>query len=78
MATATYTQVLDLVEQLAPEEQEQMLAVLGTRLAQRRSTPGPSVSLQGLLARHGPGPSAEEIDEARAELWASFAPEDIR
>jgi hypothetical protein len=40
-------------------------------------TPGVSVkeptrSLRDLLAKYGPGPSAEEIDQNRAEMFANF------
>jgi hypothetical protein len=37
----------------------------------------PSESLLGLWAEFGPGPSAEEIDENRADMLASFGREDI-
>lgn len=37
----------------------------------------PLRSLLGLLAEFGPAPSAEEIDEARREMWATFPREDI-
>ena len=36
----------------------------------------PKKSAYGLLAKHGPGPSAEEIDENRREMFSGFA-EDI-
>jgi hypothetical protein len=32
----------------------------------------PTRSLRGLLAKYGPAPSAEEIDENRAEMFANF------
>jgi len=32
----------------------------------------PLVSLRGLLAKYGPAPSAEEIDQNRAEMFADF------
>jgi hypothetical protein len=32
----------------------------------------PSHSLRGLLAKYGPAPSAKEIDENRAEMFANF------
>lgn len=32
----------------------------------------PSRSLRGLLAKYGPPPSAEDIDENRAEMFANF------
>jgi hypothetical protein len=37
----------------------------------------PPTSLLGLWAEFGPGPSAEEIDENRAEMFMSFGREDI-
>jgi len=33
----------------------------------------PTRSLRGLLAKYGPAPSAEEIDQNRAEMFANFA-----
>jgi hypothetical protein len=33
----------------------------------------PKKSAYGLLARYGPGPSAEEIDENRREMFRGFA-----
>jgi hypothetical protein len=32
----------------------------------------PTLSLRGLLAKYGPAPSAEEIDQNRAEMLANF------
>ena len=32
----------------------------------------PTRSLRGLLAKYGPAPSAAEIDENRAEMFANF------
>ena len=32
----------------------------------------PTHSLRGLLAKYGPAPSAEEIDQNRAEMFANF------
>jgi hypothetical protein len=39
--------------------------------------PAPKRSLLGLLADLGPAPSAEDIDEARREMWANFPRDDI-
>ena len=33
----------------------------------------PKKSAYGLLSRYGPGPSAEEIDENRREMFSGFA-----
>jgi hypothetical protein len=32
----------------------------------------PTHSLRGLLAKYGPAPSAEEIDQNRAEMFVNF------
>jgi hypothetical protein len=32
----------------------------------------PTRSLRGVLSKYGPAPSAEEIDENRAEMFANF------
>ncbi len=37
----------------------------------------PRKSLLGLWADLGPAPSAEDIDEARREMWANFPRDDI-
>jgi hypothetical protein len=46
---------------------------LGENAAQK---PRPKKSAFGLLAQYGPGPSAEEIDESRREMFRGFA-EDV-
>jgi hypothetical protein len=38
---------------------------------------GPTRSLRGLLAKYGPAPSAEEIDQNRAEMFADFPRSDF-
>lgn len=37
----------------------------------------PSRSLRGLLAKYGPAPSAKEIDQNRAEMFANFPRSDF-
>ena len=37
----------------------------------------PSRSLRGILAKYGPAPSAEEIDQNRAEMFANFPRSDF-
>jgi hypothetical protein len=37
----------------------------------------PTLSLRGLLAKYGPAPSAEEIDQNRAEMFANFPRSDL-
>lgn len=47
--------------------------IVGERVAAMHSPR----SMLGLLAPFSPAPSAEEIDEARREMWATFPREDI-
>jgi predicted DNA-binding protein len=37
----------------------------------------PTRSLRGLLAKYGPAPSADEIDQNRAEMFANFPRSDF-
>jgi hypothetical protein len=37
----------------------------------------PTLSLRGLLAKYGPAPSAEEIDQNRAEMFVNFPRSDF-
>jgi hypothetical protein len=37
----------------------------------------PTVSARGILAKYGPAPSAEEIDQNRAEMLANFPRDDF-
>jgi hypothetical protein len=37
------------------------------------STKEPTRSMRGMLAKYGQAPSAEEIDQNRAEMFANFA-----
>jgi len=37
----------------------------------------PTRSLRGMLAKYGPAPSAEEIDQNRAEMFANFPRSDF-
>ena len=43
------------------------------KLAEEGAPTKPKKSAYGLLAKYGPGPSAEEIDENRKEMFRGFA-----
>ena len=42
-----------------------------------RTAKEPTRSLRGILAKYGPAPSAEEIDQNRAEMFANFPRSDF-
>ncbi|MDX2039767.1 MAG: hypothetical protein SF097_00895 [Acidobacteriota bacterium] len=77
MSTAEITidQILNLAQTLKPAEKEQLIVLLRTGASQSKSEP--RRSLRGLLADLGPAPSAEEIDEAKREMWGNFPREDF-
>ena len=54
---------------------EQVMATLETDLAETDKRPKKSV--YSLLSDLGPAPSAEDIDEARREMWGNFPRDDI-
>jgi hypothetical protein len=70
LTMATQLSALDkvrLIEALTPQIKQDLKAIHSTRRK----------SLLGLCADLGPAPSAEEIDAARREAWASFPRGDI-
>ncbi len=74
--------VLTLVKQLSPIDQVRLIAHIASLLEQALAgTQSQSASARqdgwGALAHLGPAPSAEDIDEARREAWATFPREDI-
>jgi len=70
-----------LAQQLPPAERarliQQVAATLVQETSENQSVKRPKRSLLGLWADLGPAPSAEEIDEARREMWGNFPREDI-
>lgn len=80
-AEVTYDQVLDSARHLPPSDQAQLISELAMgmkySLASQETSPSPHRSLHGRLAEFVPAPSAENIDEARREMWGNFPREDI-
>jgi hypothetical protein len=84
----TLAEALPIVSALSPSEKLQLIEVLAVQV--RGSTPpavildvprktdegAGSARLFGILAGLGPVPSAEEIDQAREEMWGRFASEE--
>jgi len=76
--TATADKVLDLLRQLPPRDRLKVLAQALPEIEQELSeTPRPLRSLRGLWKDLDFDITAEEIDQARREAWASFPREDI-
>lgn len=77
--TPELEQIVTLALSLSPLDKvrlvEQVIATLEQDL--KEANPKPRRSLLGILAPYGSAPSAEEIDEARREMWGNFPREDI-
>ena len=52
-------------------------ALAGILTDPERTAKEPTRSLRGILAKYGPAPSAEEIDQNRAEMFANFPRSDF-
>ena len=82
LPSPTIEDVLTLAHRLSPAEQATLLARLSADIAAfLQSSPPPPVasnrSLWGLWANDHLSISAEEIDEARREMWGNFPRDDI-
>jgi hypothetical protein len=64
---------LSSADDLVREAIDKMLADAPEALLRKT----PTRSLGGLLAKYGPAPSAEEMDENRAEMFANFERSDF-
>jgi hypothetical protein len=75
----TFQQVVELALRLSPLERvrlvEKLVSTLERDLSEQNKQP--RKSLYGMCADLGPAPSAEEIDQARREMWGNFPREDI-
>jgi hypothetical protein len=68
--------VAEVLKKLPPHRQQEVLD-FAEFLGQKDSPPQPRRSLEGLWADLGVSISAEDIDEARREMWGNFPREDI-
>ncbi len=79
MSDIALDQVKELLSHLTPLEKAEVVAWLGTAL--KAELPHEATherqSARGLWADLGTAPSAEEIDEARHEMWGNFPRNDI-
>ena len=76
---ATLEGVLDLAFQLSTLDKIRLIEKVTPKIeAEVRGSQGkPHKSLWGACRDGGPGPSSEEIDEARREMWADFPSDDV-
>ena len=68
--------ILEAVRSLPVDKQHEVLSH-ATRLRDEATPKKPFKSIKGILAGRGISISAEEIDEARREMWKNFPREDI-
>lgn len=75
----TLEEVLKLAKQLSPVDKLRLIERVAPEV-EHDLVAGPdrgSRSLLGLLKDLGPAPSAEEIDAARRQAWASFPRDEV-
>lgn len=81
VAEVTFEQVFDLAQLLKPSDQARLISqlaeVIETTFEAQEISPPTRRPLRGLLADLGPAPSAEDIDEARREMWRNFPRDDF-
>ncbi|MEO1664063.1 MAG: hypothetical protein AAFU54_05465 [Chloroflexota bacterium] len=66
------------IRQLSPDEQFELVSEVLSNLRQQQTMPRkPKRSLYGIAAHTGKAPSADEIDDARRDVWQNFPREDI-
>ena len=63
--------ILEVVRSLPIEKQQEVLSH-ATRLREESAPRAPFKSVKGILAGRGISISAEDIDEARREMWKNF------
>ena len=66
-----------LASHLAPIDKLKLLERLAKMLEQEFTLLAPLDTLAGLCADLGPGPSEQDINEVRKEMWANFPREDF-
>jgi hypothetical protein len=76
---ASLEEVVALAKQLSPRDKVRLIERLARSIESDllSARPTPRKSLFGLCSDLGPAPSADEIDEARRQEWASFPREEI-
>jgi hypothetical protein len=68
--------LIEAVRSLPPEKQQELLQH-ANQLRQQMEPKKPLKSIRGLWADLGISLSAEEIDEARREMWKNFPRDDF-
>jgi hypothetical protein len=76
---ARLERVIALAKQLSPRDKVRLIEHLAHSIESDllSARPAPRKSLFGLCSGLGPAPSADEIDKARRQEWASFPREEI-
>ncbi len=73
-----FEDVVSIALQLTPLEKVRLVERIVATLEHDLTPPAPPAkSLYGILAHLGSSPSADDIDEARREMWGDFPREDI-
>lgn len=79
IANSTVETIFSEALALSPRDKALLIKRLASALERELlvGTPAPLRSLHGILAGEGSSLSAEEIDDARREMWASVSRDDL-
>ncbi len=77
MSNLELEQVKQLIERLSPADKAALKEWLNELIASEPIPPKPRRSLLGLWADLGPGPTDEDIEEVRREMWKNFPRDDF-
>jgi hypothetical protein len=75
----TFEELVQQAMKLSPVEKVRLVERVASNLEHelQSETVSPRPSLYGFLAHLGSGPSDEDIEEIRREMWSNFPREDI-
>ncbi len=74
----TLEQVVNIAKQLSPSEQVQLIERITPQIKSALMVQEkPRQSLYGIFAHLGEGPSEQDIEQVRAEMWENFPRNDI-
>lgn len=69
-------EIMEHAKMLTPTDQARLLELLAAVVSEKlqaTQAAQPQRSLRGMWAKYGPGPTEEDIEEARREMWGKYA-----
>ena len=77
MGDVMLEKILEQALRLSPDDRARLVEALTPKGESSTPPKEPLETFEGALAHLGPGPSNEDIDEVRREMWKDFPREDF-